>query len=149
MLSQAKSAEDVKRGEQIITGGLAIQVLFFGLFMVVSAVFHYRIRVCPTSRSLSLTVPWERHLFVLYAASGLIMVRSVFRIIEYVMGSDGVLLSNEIYLYIFDGTLMFITMALFNFWHPSNIISNENLRGHSRALDSTDDGYALENQTGK
>lgn len=38
------------------------------------------------------------------------------------MGSDGVLLSNEIYLYIFDSTLMALTMILFNLRHPSLII---------------------------
>ena len=38
------------------------------------------------------------------------------------MGSDGVLLGNEIYLYIFDAALMALTMILFNLRHPSLII---------------------------
>ena len=43
---------------------------------------------------------------VLYVASGLIFVRSLFRLIEYIEGNDGVLLSSEVYLYIFDALLM-------------------------------------------
>lgn len=38
------------------------------------------------------------------------------------MGSDGILLSNEIYLYIFDAALMALTMILFNLRHPALII---------------------------
>jgi hypothetical protein len=95
LLAKAKTASDQKMGEHIITGGLGIQVLFFGFFMVVAGVFHCRIRRSPPSRTMNLTVPWERQLIVLYIASGLIMIRSVFRIAEYVMGNDGPLLGNE------------------------------------------------------
>lgn len=94
---------------------------------------------------MSLTVPWERHLLVLYVASALIMVRSVFRIAEYVMGWDGFLLNHEVFLYIFDAVLMFITMVLFNFWHPSEIIGRDVLAAVG-TLGSTDSGHELEGQ---
>lgn len=45
------------------------------------------------------------------------------------MGQDGILLDHEYYLYIFDATLMFFTMVLFNVYHPSRIITKESLRG--------------------
>jgi hypothetical protein len=60
-------------------------------------------------------------LFVLYAASVLILVRSVFRLIEYGQGDDGYLISHEYFLYIFDSTLMWITMAILAWVHPSEI----------------------------
>lgn len=41
------------------------------------------------------------------------------------MGSDGILLDHEYFLYIFDAALMFITMVLFNVYHPSRIINAE------------------------
>jgi hypothetical protein len=51
------------------------------------------------------------------------MIRSVFRVVEYVQGFSGYLLSHEVYLYIFDSTLMFCVMAMFNFVHPSEVVA--------------------------
>lgn len=86
MLAQAKSSDAVKRGENIILGGLGIQILFFGLFMIAILVFHWRIHSKPTRQSLELVQPWRKFVWVLYATSILIMVRSMFRVAEYVEG---------------------------------------------------------------
>ena len=134
-------------GEQIIIGGLFVQLIFFGLFIVVSGVFHYRLvrdlplkkrysplslfksrRFSPSTHTSSTVpraslsqLPWKRHLYTLYLASALIMVRSIFRVVEYIQGNAGYLLSHEVYLYIFDATLMFFVMLAFNWTHPSQI----------------------------
>ncbi|KAH0436469.1 rta1 domain-containing protein [Colletotrichum camelliae] len=89
-------------GQTIIIVGLGIQILFFGFFMIVTILFHLRINRDPTPTSLVVRTPWRRLLQVLYAASFLILVRSVFRVVEYVMGEDGELQSKEVYIYIFD-----------------------------------------------
>jgi hypothetical protein len=124
-MATAKSSEDARRAENIILGGLAIQILFFGFFIVVSFIFHLRISRHPTPQSHSLNTPWKGLLYVLYGSSILIMIRSVFRIIEYVMGSEGELLSKEVYLYIFDAAPMFIVVVMFNWFHPSRVICHE------------------------
>jgi len=145
LLATAKTSDSVKLGENIIVGGLCIQVVVFGFFIVVSGVFNIRIRKVPTSRSLSVTVPWQRHLYNLYAASALIMIRSIFRVIEYIMGNGGVLLQHEYYLYIFDAVLMWLVTVMFICWHPSNIISKKILVG-TRDLESIDSEYPMETQ---
>ncbi|KAF1993789.1 RTA1 like protein [Amniculicola lignicola CBS 123094] len=66
-------------------------------------------------------LPWRRHLAVLYITSVLILVRSVFRLVEFIQGKEGYLLSKEIFLYGMDAVLMLIVMLLFNWWHPSQI----------------------------
>ena len=129
MMATAKTASAQKNGQYAITGGLFIQVIFFGFFMIVASLFHYRISQRPTNRSITVIVPWQRYLLVLYVASTFIMIRSVFRIAEYVQGQDGSLLKTEKYLYLFDATLMFLTMVLFNVFHPSKIISKEVMKG--------------------
>jgi hypothetical protein len=144
MLAKAKKQSDVKLGEHIITGGLGIQVLWFGLFIVVTAIFNLRMRAAPSLRAQESNISWQSYLHVLYAASFLIMIRSVFRIAEYVMGSDGILLDHEYFLYIFDATLMFITMVIFNFYHPSKIISQQSLKDLRRDPESQDSGYDLQ-----
>ncbi|OCK95051.1 RTA1 like protein, partial [Cenococcum geophilum 1.58] len=125
ILANAKTDSQVTLGERAITGGLIAQLLFFGFFIIVAGNFHFRMARKPTSRSLSLGLKWQTYLLVLYFASILIMVRSVFRAIEYIQGSNGFLLRREMYLYLFDAALMFITMLLFNFAHPSKVIVRE------------------------
>ena len=48
---------------------------------------------------------WKKHHYTLYAVSGLIMARSIFRVIEYAMGQKGYLLSHEWTMYTFDSLL--------------------------------------------
>jgi hypothetical protein len=115
----------MKLGSNVIIAGLCVQTVFFGFFIIVSAVFHARIVRKPTDLSMSVSVPWKSYLVVLYIASLLIMVRSVFRVAEYIGGGSSVLQQHEYYLYIFDTTLMFLTMVLFIAYHPSRIISSK------------------------
>jgi len=37
------------------------------------------------------------------------------------MGNDGYLLKHEVFLYLFDATLMFVTMIVVGVWHPGTI----------------------------
>jgi hypothetical protein len=64
---------------------------------------------------------WRKHLRVLYISSVIIMLRSIFRAVEYLQGFNGYLLRHEVYLYIFDALLMLIVMGLFNYIHPGEI----------------------------
>jgi len=116
------TADALDMGSKIIIGGLFIQLLFFGVFIVVAVAFDLAIRKSPTSQS-QIHAVWQKHMWALYLGSALIMVRSVFRAIEYLQGFNGYLLSHEAYLYIFDAVLMFLTMALFNYVHPSEVVA--------------------------
>jgi hypothetical protein len=92
-------------------------------------VFHRRIRNNPTPKSMSVTVPWTTLLYVLYASSALIMIRSIYRVAEYVEGQGGELQSKEFWLYIFDSLPMVVVALLFNWMHPSKVISGKSRDG--------------------
>ncbi|KAL2682593.1 hypothetical protein Neosp_007045 [[Neocosmospora] mangrovei] len=124
--ADTKSARD--RGQTIIIVGLFVQLIFFGFFGIVAIVFHRRIHNEPTSASLKIHSPWQKLLVILYVSSALIMVRSIFRVIEYIMGEDGELMAKEAYIYIFDATLMLIVSVIFNVFHPSAIINKESMQ---------------------
>jgi RTA1 like protein. len=117
-------------GERITVGGLCVQLAFFGFFMITCALFHYRIRNYPTQKVMELSTrlgprtarTWETVLVGLYAASALILVRSIFRLIEYAQGNDGYLISHEAFMYVFDSTLMFLAMVAMNICHLSIIL---------------------------
>lgn len=108
-----------KLGENVIVGGLFVQIIFFGLFVYSSVVFHLRCRRRDTIDEPA--VPWERHIWTLYITSMLILVRSVFRAIEYIQGHDGVLLRKETWLYIFDASLMWQVLVALLLVHPSEV----------------------------
>ena len=120
MLAAAKTASQQNLAQDVIIGGLGLQIIFFGAFIVVAGIFHFRM-VRVRTRSAS-GVPWQRMLYVLYVGSGLILARNVFRIMEYIMGNDGYLLRHEIFPYIFDAALMLVVMIVFGIWHPSKTI---------------------------
>ncbi|KAG7098299.1 hypothetical protein E1B28_000261 [Marasmius oreades] len=159
----AQGAESMNTGQKIILAGLIVQIIGFGVFMVVTVVFHLRInktvastftrvsqyepdsdRERPGPGVLSLGprgVSWRTMLWALYAASAMIMVRSVFRVVEYAQGNDGYLLRSEVWLFVFDGVLMFITVALFHPYHPSKVLGSTNTgTGNVRE----EDGFPLD-----
>jgi hypothetical protein len=104
----------------------------------VTALFHSRIRSVPTRKSYSVTAPWQSLLYILYVASVLIMIRSIYRVAEYVGGSDSVLQTSEFFLYILDGLPMIFVALIFNWFHPSRVVNRGKLRG--------DQSYILEEQ---
>jgi hypothetical protein len=107
-------------GSHIIVVGLFVQLAFFGFFMVIAICFHRRLLLVPTIQSRS-SFPWKKHIWTLYGVSSLIMVRSVFRVVEYLQGSDGSLLQHEYYIYALDALLMFAVMVVFNVIHSSEV----------------------------
>lgn len=115
----SSGASGMKTGEKIIIGGLFIQILFFGLFFITAILFELRGK--EHLARLSSTIPWKKQLLALYVTSILILVRSVFRVIEYIQGNAGYLLRHEVFLYIFDAVLMFAVMVIFNVVHPGDI----------------------------
>lgn len=66
-------------------------------------------------------LPWTRQMHILYIASGWIMVRNAFRVVEYLQGNNYYLLRHEVYLYNFDGLLMLVVICLFNRVHPAEV----------------------------
>ncbi|KAH6967086.1 RTA1 like protein-domain-containing protein [Fusarium venenatum] len=116
----AGSLSALRMGAKIIIIGLFVQLAFFGAFLVVAINWHINIVRRPTTRS-RIGIPWQKHLKLLYATGVLIMVRSIFRAVEYLQGDDGYLLAREGYLYVFDALLMFFVMVLFNIMHPAEL----------------------------
>lgn len=126
----------VKLGQNMILGGLGIQLLMFGLFWLTAVLFHLKIRKNPTTESYSIDARWEQYLAMLYMVSALIMIRSIFRVAEYVMGNDGYLLANEWTLYVFDAALMFIVTVLFFWRHPGSLTAVKKNDAERLQLDS-------------
>jgi hypothetical protein len=70
---------------------------------------------------------------MLYVVSTLIIIRSAFRVVEYVLGTDGYPLKYEWTLYIFDTVPMSIVMVVFYMSYPDLLKVNE-VKGNTLPL---------------
>lgn len=118
------------QGKSVILIGLMAQIAFFVLFVVVAVVFHRRLarRATPMADSLDARGgqrSWGRVMLVLYLASVLILIRSLFRFIEFAAPRDGPLMTHEVYLYIFDSVLMIGVLLVLAAFHPAEYVPHK------------------------
>ncbi|KAI8664961.1 hypothetical protein NCS56_00930400 [Fusarium sp. Ph1] len=141
-IQSAGTLDLYKIGEKIIIAGLFCQICIFGFFIVTAILFHRRITHTPTRVAERGDVPWKRYLWVLYTTSLIIMIRSVFRVVEYLQGNKGYLITHEIFLYIFDTILMAIVMAIFLVWYVEQLSPKD--KSSRRSSDESDGDVGLE-----
>lgn len=111
-------------GQKVLLVGLFVQLIFFGLFLYVSASFLFRLR----RRAFNLAEgPWQRLLYILFLVSALIIARCIFRIAEYASGTDGYIASHEAMVYVFDMVPMLFVQVIFHFYHPGKVLVGQKL----------------------
>ncbi|KAJ6185553.1 hypothetical protein N7519_006854 [Penicillium mononematosum] len=115
------TGDNAKLGSNIVVAGLVIQVIMFGLFIVTSAVFEVRMRRSPPTEAFDNRINWISRVRTLYAVSALILIRSIFRVVEYAAGNDGYPITHEWMLYVFDSVLMIICMVIWGIWYPGTL----------------------------
>lgn len=143
--SKAASADpptESKSGTNIMVGGIIFQLLALTVFIFFFLDF---LRRCRKLNAGLLT----RHIKLLLAAtvfSGvMIYIRSVYRTLELLQGFKGYLIRHEIYFVVFDGALMVLAIAVFNFVHPGWLLPGEYVIIEDKEKDfllQTQDQYA-------
>ena len=119
LLASAKDQDGFKMGENIILGGLMLQIFIFAFFVVIAGVWHVRLARQPTAASAD--IPWQKLMFVLYLSSTCITLRNVARVIEYAMGQKSYIFTHEWPLYLYDFLLMAIMLAICVRWYDANV----------------------------
>jgi len=115
-------AAGIKTGNGVVMGGLGFQLAAFVIFVGMAATVHIRLNREPTSASSRMYVRWRRYFWSLYAVSLLVFVRSLFRLIEFGQGSHRAIYKTEVYLYIFDGGLMWCVVMVMLVMHPGMLL---------------------------
>ena len=108
-------------GNAIIVGGLGLQVLMFIGFIVCCLTWHVRFRRHLSETGARCETPWRSYVHMLYGTSLAILVRSLYRMVEFVMGQDSYLFVNEWPTYVLDAGLMLLVMAAFYIWYPDQL----------------------------
>ncbi|KAJ5024161.1 RTA1 like protein-domain-containing protein [Bipolaris maydis] len=132
-------------GEKIVIAGLAMQVATFVVFLIAAGDFHMRMRRRVAIASTPVTnTPWERMLYILYSVSALILLRCVFRLIEYSMGNAAYLIAHEWTLYCFDAVPMFLVLVSLLVFEPSWYVTQDGAEkveyGYTRKKDRIQNG---------
>lgn len=115
------SQDSASTGQNVIIGGLIVQILFFGFFLVSAVIFQYRLNARPAAAAAASQFPWRKHMWALHSSSILVLIRSIVRVVEYVQGETGYVMQHEVFIYVFDGLLMFALMVIFLIIHPSEV----------------------------
>ncbi|CEI63826.1 hypothetical protein FVEN_g9133 [Fusarium venenatum] len=110
-------------GKIIVIIGLIAQIILFLAFAVCCVVFHRRFRVHLRQSHTPVEIRWEAYINMLYVTSALILVRNIFRVVEFVMDKEGYLQQKEWPTFLFDSVLMFLVMVAFYIWYPGDITS--------------------------
>lgn len=119
--AQASGPEGAAQGIYVIKIGLGIQMGAFGLFLLMAIVLHIRLNQSPTGVSERPHVRWRKHMWALYAVSILVISRSLFRLIEFVEGTDGMIQNTEWMMYAFDASLLLGSSVYFAVVHPGRL----------------------------
>jgi hypothetical protein len=94
------------------------------VFIVVAWKFNTRIKHRPTIQSSNSSIPWRKHMRALYICSALILLRNLVRLIEYLEGYDGWVITHEAMLYIFDSLPMLMVFLVLAVCHPCELLNN-------------------------
>ncbi|KAH7196513.1 RTA1 like protein-domain-containing protein [Fusarium flagelliforme] len=110
-------------GKIIVIVGLIAQIILFLAFVIICVVFHRRFRAHLRRSHALVEVRWESYLHMLYITSASILVRNIFRVVEFIMDKEGYLMQKEWPTFVFDAVLMFLVMVAFYVWYPGNLAS--------------------------
>lgn len=121
IMSGSENANEAINGRATILAGLVLQIIAFGLFAVCAVTFHARMFSASTALATSRMLSWQKYTYGLYVVSLLFVIRNIVRIVEYQQGSDGELLSNEVWLYVMDGAVMLAIVVIMLILHPGRL----------------------------
>ncbi|RGP58998.1 hypothetical protein FLONG3_11330 [Fusarium longipes] len=121
-------AEAIRKGRIILIAGLVLQLSALSIFITTSLYFYRRIRDETGPFLDSSFVRWRRYFRTIEAVTVLMIVRSIVRAVEYLQGEGGFVISHEVFIYLFDASLMFLVMLIFLAIHPGRLISRKGKR---------------------
>lgn len=131
---------DVKKannGKAIALAGVTLQIVIFGLFTVLAARFHFISRrflaesqAAPSSKPdsrngtrQSFNPNWRMLLYAVNFSCGMITIRSIYREVEFAMGSTGYMQRNEWCAYVLDALPMSLLAIVYTAIPPGAYVS--------------------------
>ncbi|KAJ5107354.1 hypothetical protein N7456_004029 [Penicillium angulare] len=110
-------------GKKVVLAGLIFSLIIFALFVLIAATFHRRLLKSPPGiLIMHPELKWAPYMWALYVACFAIMVRNLVRTIQFGAGRTAPVNTSEVYIYVFDAFLMFLSMLVLVIYHPGKLI---------------------------
>ena len=143
MLAGADTSAKQTTGKNVILVGLAIQMATFGFFVLASIRFSFFLRYTLRGVPLPAERNWRLFLRIVNAASVIILVRTVARFVEFIIGVNSYPSKHEWYFYVFDSTLMWLVAVVFAVCHPGYFLPYLGIRRkHKEFSKHAEGGFA-------
>ncbi|KAI5460590.1 RTA1 like protein-domain-containing protein [Mariannaea sp. PMI_226] len=132
--TDSNAQQKINLGKDLGLAGVGVQLAGFGLFSIAAARFHFSSRKVDTDFArMNMTkhgiqTNWTTLLWVVNASCVLILIRSVFRMVEFSEGRTGAVQQAEWYTYVFDTLPIFLVVVLYNIWFPGNYLKHLGFR---------------------
>ncbi|KAG0649848.1 rta1 [Hyphodiscus hymeniophilus] len=137
--TDADAKSKASKGKKIAQIGVALQLAFFGLFTIMAFRFNFISKrfdsefdarvtnenekyVTIDGGERKLKKNWRALLRVTNFACGCILVRSIYRMIDFSLGRTGYTELHEWCIYVFDALPIFLAVALYIWWHPGKYL---------------------------
>ncbi|KAL5590760.1 hypothetical protein FOBRF1_014317 [Fusarium oxysporum] len=114
----------ITKGRTILIAGLIVQLCALSIFILTSLYLYIRIRQETGPFLDSSLVRWRRYFRTIEAVTIIMIIRSIVRAVEYLQGQGGFVISHEVFIYLFDASLMFLVMLLFLIIHPGRLVKS-------------------------
>lgn len=119
----------INLGSIFIKTALVLQLVVIALFVLCTAIFHHRCAQLGLVGNKKVAVP----LRTMYVSTGLILVRTVYRTVEYFVvdtsaaaGQSSPILKHEWFFYVFEATLMLLNSFMWSLFHPRRYLPGNN-----------------------
>jgi hypothetical protein len=137
MMSGSELSDSLqKAGLNIYIGGLAVQLAFLTVFVSLAIEFQKKLKrqeycvlrlvdsdfqLQPEQRQPSAALA-RRLSFLLYLVMALVLLRNIYRLVEFSLGKDGYMFKHEWFAYAFDAVPMLWAMLFLNIVNPGTIL---------------------------
>jgi len=151
LTSSTTNLEGAKAGQNVLLAGLAVNLVSFAIFCVQLFYFEYRIRKLPPVFPIGSIYQksWRRFLYVIYLTSFLVLIRQIYRVIEFAQGFTGYLAIHEVYFYVFDTIPIFLFGAIYAIFFPGNGYLPRNRNDTFATIENNDQNRTKTNDKNK
>ncbi|KAM0342547.1 hypothetical protein ACHAPU_009398 [Fusarium lateritium] len=135
----------IAKGRTILITGLVVQLAALSVFILTSLHLYVRVRQETGPFLDSSMIYWRRYFRAIEAVTAVMIIRSVVRAVEYLQGEDGFVISHEVFIYLFDASLMFLVTLIFFIIHPGRLVRERAvIKGRGQLIEQEEDHVRLQ-----
>jgi len=136
-LQASANSKTAQLGTRVVLVGLVLQLISYAFFVFLVVYVHRRVmdkeRPHPIRQDPSFIVIW-----LVYFSSVFILIRGVYRTIEFAQGHGGFLITHEVYFYLFDALPLLLAIIIYVPFWPGKYVEEKVVQMDSIRLQSRD-----------